>query len=507
VRYRRIALGAAWALFAHAAMASAITLTEAMKLAAAMHPGARMAQLEVEARQGIAREQGAYAYNPELTVEPQRRSLATGGTTNDYYVSLSQGIELGSKRSARKTAAELGVAIADARAEAARQSRMFNAAAAYIDLYYAEQSLILHRQLADMYRRLVRDMERRRKAGENSRLDLNLVQSAFASTLNALVGAEQTYRMRRAAFFTSIGQADDGKLEPPPAPKDWPALTGNADSAWKSRPDMRVLRLQAKQAEWLARQASSNRIPDITVSGMLGREAGDKLVKLGLSIPFPVWNSHQGAYRAAIAQRERLRSSLAWSRKKLRFEVEAALRNQQETARAAQMVLDSSVLRDSRNAIQLARRAWEAGELEPEEMVFRVRQAVDALNSSLETLRLAWLARIRLARALGRPELLGPVHAYFGVGAAARNVGQSRREAKRMVAPWASLATPSGRVSGAARRDSGHDSASRRYHSLACRLFANSGHATLARALRDRNHGRIANIKNKCEQALQGDQP
>ena len=154
------------------------------------------------------------------------------------------------------------------------------------------------------------------------------------------------------------------------------------------------------------KEASARRIPDIELSAMVGREAGDRLVKLGLSVPLPVLNAHQGAYRAAVADQERARAELEWRRQRLQFEVETALRDARETARAARAVLDSSIIEDSRAAIRLARKAWEAGELEPEDMVFRVRQAVNAIVSSLETLRLAWHARIRLARAFGQPDLI-----------------------------------------------------------------------------------------------------
>ena len=406
VRNHLKALGAAWAVLAHAGLAGATTLEQAMEMAASQHPQTRIANLRVQAAGGMADEQAAYAHNPVIAAEPQRRALANGGHTNDYYLSLSQGIEIGGKRGYRREAAKTALEIARAEAEAARQQRMFDAAAAYVDFYYAERSLKLHQQVADMYRTIVAGMKRRSRVGENSRLDVNLTQAAYASSLNALTLARQAWNQRRAALATAIGREVAMPLTPLPSIASWPRPPTDWTRAWTQRPDMRAIRLRQREAEMRMKEASARRIPDIELSAMVGREAGDRLVKLGLSVPLPVLNAHQGAYRAAVADQERARAELEWRRQRLQFEVETALRDARETARAARAVLDSSIIEDSRAAIRLARKAWEAGELEPEDMVFRVRQAVNAIVSSLETLRLAWHARIRLARAFGQPDLI-----------------------------------------------------------------------------------------------------
>ncbi len=406
MRNLTLAFGMAWALFAHAAHAHAITLEQAMRMAARHHPQTRIAELRVRSAAGSAEEQATWAYNPVVSLEPQRRRLAGGGQTNDYYLSISQGLETAGKRGYRRAAAREALKAAKAEAETTRLGQMLDAASACVDLFYADRALRLHRQVANMYRQLVVTMKRRHRAGESSRLDVNLAQAARASALNTLARARQAWRQRQAAFYAAIGRIPEDKLVSLPPPESWPAPPTQWAQALHTRPDIQTLRLRSRQAESRMKEAAARRIPDIEVSAMVGREAGDRLVKLGLSVPLPLLNTHRGAWRAAVAERERIRTELEWRKKRLRFEVESAMRNARETERAARMVLDSSVIEDSRNAIRLARQAWEAGELEPEEMVFRIRQAVDAIVSSLETLRLAWQARIQLARAFGRPDLI-----------------------------------------------------------------------------------------------------
>lgn len=75
-------------------LAEATTLKEAMDRAGTLHPELKISELNIEAARGQLMEQSAYAYNPELSLEPQRRRLNGGEAVNDYYIGLSQGIEL-----------------------------------------------------------------------------------------------------------------------------------------------------------------------------------------------------------------------------------------------------------------------------------------------------------------------------------------------------------------------------------------------------------------------------
>jgi len=383
-----------------------MTLYAAMQLAANSHPQSHMAELRVEAAAGNASDQSAYAYNPELTVEPQRRSMAAGGRTNDYYITLSQGIELGGKHGYRQAAAEASIGVADAFRQSTEQRLMTNAATAYVNLYYAQKAYLLNQQVSELYQQVAEGIERQQKAGEASKLDVNLVQSAYASSLNAAVTSEQAFLLRQQEYVSATGKLDTSTLELPRLPEAWLPASNPDELSWEARPDLQALRHQADQAESLAQLASANRIPDVTISAMTGREAGDRLVKVGITVPFPILNSHQGAYRAALAEKERSRTDVAWAKQQLHYEIENALHSHTATTRAALSIESSSIMQDSGEAIRLARKAYEVGEIEPEEMVFRIKQAADAQLSSMETVRQAWLARIRLAEVMGQPDII-----------------------------------------------------------------------------------------------------
>lgn len=401
-----VAACASLGAFVCAPSAAATTLQQAMQMAADSHPQSNIAGLRVEAASGLASEQAAYAYNPELSLEPQRRRLAGGGRSNDYSITLSQGIETGGKHAYRQAAAASGLDAARAFRQATQQGLMTAAASAYVNLVYARKAEALGHRVSDLYRQVTEWLERRQRAGETSRLDVHLMQSAYASSLHASVMAEQDLLLSRQQYLARVGQPAPKDMALPRMPQAWLPASDPDELAWTSRPDLQALRLQADQAASLARLAGANRVPDLAVSVMSGREAGDHLLKLGVTLPFPVLNSHRGAYRAALAEQELSQRELDWAKHRLHAEVERALQSHAMTTRAALTVEAASIMHDSDEAIRLARKAYELGELEPEEMVLRIRQAVDAQLASMQISQQAWLARIRLAEVMGRPNII-----------------------------------------------------------------------------------------------------
>jgi outer membrane protein TolC len=177
-------------------------------------------------------------------------------------------------------------------------------------------------------------------------------------------------------------------------------------TALKSRPDLAALKSRLGQFDAKARLADAERIPDPTFSLMSGREAGEQLVKVGISFPIPLLNSHNGAYRASLAEASRTRNKLEWLENRLQLEVQAALYNHTSAMQAlshAYQIEESSASSDN---IKLAQTAFNAGELNLEELVIHINQALDARLTALNIMKQGWLARIRLAEVLGHPEYI-----------------------------------------------------------------------------------------------------
>jgi len=395
----------------HPIYAHADSLQEAMETAANQHPILQMAEQQVAIAKANLTEQSAYAYNPELSLEPQRRRLNAGGSANDYYITLSQGIETAGKQGFREQSAQAALKAMNQNKNNTRQQLMIAAARAYVALAMAEQAFDLRDQQSRMLKRVYHAVALQLKLGQSSQLDANLAQSAFSSALNATTVARQTLTQSKQAYLIALGNVNTAAINPvkhtlPPLQTNWQPIGDAYKIALQSRPDISALRSKLEQSNAQANLASATRMPDVTISAMTGREAGENLIKLGFTIPIPVFNSHKGAYHAALAEQERVSSGLDWSTQQLRYAVQSAIDNHSNAMQALAGIITSHMQQSAKDTISLAQKAYDAGELDLEELVVHIRQGLDARMTALEIIQQGWLSRIRLAEMLAHPEYI-----------------------------------------------------------------------------------------------------
>ncbi len=390
-------------LLALAGEASAATLQQVMNMAA-QHPLLAAGRQNEIAAEELLSEASRPAYNPELTAESQRRRLAGGGATKDWYLSLRQGIETGGKRRLRETIAQHELAAARLDQKQARQRTIIEAARAYIRLAVAQRIQRLESMRLKTLSELAQAMQTRLRAGEASQLDASLAEAARANALRSETTARQRLNRAIKAFRLALGDASlrivETELPLPTPDPGWHPPANLLAIARAARPDLAAERERLAAAEARAELARANRIPDPAISLMAGREAGDRLIKLGISVPLPVLNSHRGAAKAALARREQRTEQLAWFERRLAQEVATSLRMHDDAMRALRRLDDAPPPSD------LARRAYEAGEMELDALVLHTGQDIDARIARLGLIEQAWAARIELARAIGHPEYI-----------------------------------------------------------------------------------------------------
>jgi len=387
-----------------------MTLQQAMDTAARQHPMLQMAEQNIESAQGNLTEQSSYAYNPELSLDPQRRRLKGGGTSNDYYITLSQGVETGGKQEIREKSAQANLNAAFQTKESTQQRLMIEVSRAYITLYFADKIYHLKQRQADVLDQVSHAVAQQLALGQANQLDANLAQSAFATMLNAAAVAQQFLNQSKQRYLLALGQVSDSgfthDLVLPKLSLNWKDPANAYQIALESRPDFLLLQSKLDQRNAQADLAEASRIPDITLRAMVAREAGDQLVLLGLTIPFAVLNSHKGAYRAALAEEERVNMGLRWSKQQLHYEIQSALANHTNALQALSNMVTTDMQQNAANTITLTQASYHAGELDLEALVIHVKQGLDAQITAFEIIKQAWLARIRLAEVLGHPEYI-----------------------------------------------------------------------------------------------------
>lgn len=392
------------------AYAESITLEEAMQQAGDAHPEVRMAEQGVAAAQGMLTEKSSYAYNPEVLIEPQRRRLADrSNITADYFVTLSQQIEIPGKRSSRSKAARAGLDVAEDSAENVRQQRMIAAARAAAMLDFSIQTENVRQQQQNIMQRLLEAVNQGFKAGEKSMLDVNLARASFANSLSMVARARQRYLRAEEDMANALGLPGKRKQELhvilPSLNPGWRPPENAVQLALASRPDLQAVKANTRAGEARARLADLNRIPDPTLSLLTGRDTNDRIIGFGVNIPLPVLNAHTGAYKAAIAERERTRDMEQWSIIKLKREVTTVIREHEVAARTLTLFLQGQTPAAEDN-IRLAQTAYENGEMDLSDLVIYLDRSLQARTTRFELLKRMWLAHIRVAEVLGHPEYI-----------------------------------------------------------------------------------------------------
>jgi len=387
--------------------AHATTLEQAMNLAVDKHPALEISTYETDMARAQMKSQTAYAYNPDVSLEYQDRKLNAGGRSADYYISISQGIEFGSKHSDRNRAANAGLQASLNHVESLRKTLKVDAAKAYVSLFIAQQTLDIRSQQAQSYKLLSLAVKKRMEAGDANTLDANLAQSAYATALSAETKARQDKMLRQMQYRTALNEtAINIDITLPVLNLEWRIPQAPLSIAKSSRSDLAALKEKVLQTKATADLAYANRYSDPTISLMKGREAGEDLFKVGISFALPFTDASTGNYQASLAQALRDESALQWFEKRLTLEVNTAIENHKFAMQALQAINHMEQSFDTSKSEALAQSAFEAGEISLEDLLLHINQALDARLTKLNMLEQSWFARIQLAQVLGHPEYI-----------------------------------------------------------------------------------------------------
>ncbi len=354
---------------------------------AAVHAAEAALRADTERRAGTAQSYD----NPELSI--QTEEVGAFGSDQQmerrYVIGVTKRLDLHGKRQARITVAEAKRLVAQAELDSLRvatAAELLNALAQWQTASGRVRLLATHEEAMANFEVLA---ERRRAAGDISRMEADLATLALAETSMRRAAAE-TGRSVAAERIRNVTFAVDEQ--------GWPVLDFNFPPLDEA-PVEGVLALPVVRAALLKAQAAAaevgverrNRRPDPTLSLGVGREAGSGLAEVGVSVPLVVLDRGTHAVSAATADADavaRASDDIA-RRARVRFEASAeryriARRSWQEWLREGAGSLDE---RET-----LARRSWEAGELEPSEYLVHMDAAVELRLQALDVRQAAWEA-------------------------------------------------------------------------------------------------------------------
>jgi len=395
--------------------AQSLSADEFVSRALAANAELAAARLNIERARARLRQAGLRP-NPTIDFERQNGvfdSPGEGGT----FIGLSLPVETGGKRRGRIELARIGLEAAEAEI-ADRERRLANdVRIAYAEAMAALDELEVTTGLDNLDMQTARMVEARVGEGDAAPLELNLLRveierlrsrraltagrlQAALLRLQNLAGLDQPLRPRDSLSAALSFQ--------PPA-----TMESAIEIALRSRPDLRLARLEEEAAAAGLKLARAQSAPDVTLFTRYGSQLTtfdstpvgaisdrDRLLAFGVSISLPVFNRNQGAKAEsdiAIAQAKRRRLFIessaitqvktAWAR--------------YEAAGAALRTFEQGVLARSGDNIRAIRGAYEIGAFRATDLINEQRRLLDARREFAEALGERYRALADLQAAIG----------------------------------------------------------------------------------------------------------
>ena len=347
-----------------------------------------------EAEAGVIDASARFRDNPVLEGAAGPRT-GSGTRGVDLEFGLSQQFETGGQRQARIAAAN--AAVDRQRAEGQRSVRdvVFDAASAFVDALAATERLQIAEGADTIARELLNASERRFALGDIAAVDVNLARIDAARSTATLVAARAGLTgaagALRALLRIPATEAIElrGSLDlAPPLPLE--RLEASVDR----RPEFAVWQAEVREADAQGQLGRALGRPDLGFRVTYAREASDNIVLGGLTVTLPAFQKGRGtaALGVAKANRARTEADIAQQAAVARLRTAYAV-YEQHAALSAALEKDAGPSLADNEA--LARRSYEAGEMNLMDSLLIRRDAIDTRLSIVD--RRLDAARSRLA--------------------------------------------------------------------------------------------------------------
>lgn len=371
-----------------------LTLQEALARAALANPALRAKQAQLAAAEGARADANALLFNnPQLSVEQSWRQVPQPGSgderRNEGGAGLSQAFETGGQRRFRREAA---VAALDAlRYEIADTQRQVRSevASRFYRVLTLQQRIDLETQALKLFDDAAAAVQKRRTAGEDTKLDANVAMVEAERARNQVALAQEQLieaRSDLAAHLQLIGPAlpqAQGDLAPIAIGYTLDDLLNNLEA----QPRLLALAEREKSANARLRLESASVYPDVTVGVNVGREgpgnARERLTTLAVSVPLPLFKRNAAGIGQAATDATQAQIERETARRDARANVTALwfrLASQEQRVRR----LQESVVPALTENQNLSIKSRQAGQIGLLEMIVVNRQALDARRDLIE---------------------------------------------------------------------------------------------------------------------------
>lgn len=337
----------------------------------------------------------ASPYEWTASTTAQRRRIDGSGTSNEWSVQLERTVRIGGKAAIDRDLGASGRQLSTAQFGAARSEAARQLLDLWLDWLAARQAREGLLEQVKFAEANISAVEKRRKAGDASMLELNVAQGDLAEVqrqVSALAAAEAKAQATLRVRYPQLPLEARALSEPVPPERN--------EAQWREQiaPGSNALRAaqQAlRKAELTAARARADRMPDPTVGVFTSSEAfrSERVIGLSLSIPFGGTYREQGA-REALQQVEIARAGV--ERQQRELDVQVATQVSEATSSFERWQLAERSAAVAQESARLTQRAFTLGEADLQALLMVRRQAVDAVNAAVAARVDALRARYRL---------------------------------------------------------------------------------------------------------------
>lgn len=374
---------------------SSLTLHDALSRAASASTALRVKQAQLAAAEGAAADARSALYNnPTVSAERTGRSVQQANGTErrkEWNAGISQAFETGGQGRFRR---EASVAALEAlRLEIADVQRQVQseAAALFFRILALQQRAEVETQALKLFDEAAAAVQRRRQAGEDTKLDANVAlveaerarnQLAVATEQLLLARGELAARLQLPATALPVAEGD---LRPRPLPYTLDQLVASLEG----QPRLLALAQRERSAAARLRLERASVSPDVTVGLNTGREGGvnarERLTTVMLSVPLPLFRRNGTGIGQATSELTQVQveheAALRDSRANL-FNLWSRLASLEQRVRR----LQDTVLPALTENLSLSTRSRQAGQIGLLELIVVNRQALDARRDLIEAL-------------------------------------------------------------------------------------------------------------------------
>lgn len=382
------------------------------------------ARIEIERVRGRLRQAGLRP-NPALEIEQTTGRFTGSADERETSVGIAVPVELGAKRRRRVELAQAELEAVEAEVADRERRLAFEVLTVYAEALAALRELETTESINQVDLQTTRFVQARVNEGESAPLELNLLRAEVdrLRSRRTLVEGRLTTTLLKLKVLAGISDTEPLRLRenltttrPPAFPQSIEAAIA---IALRSRPDLRLARLNEEVAEAGLQLARASAAPDLTAftrysvtrSAFEDTPIGvlrdrDKTLTFGVSVGIPVFNRNQGNKAEAAALISQARTRRTFLEQLIRSEVQSAYARY-EAARSAASTFEQGVIARSTENIRVIRAAYELGQFQITDLLSEQRRLLDSQREYTEALTEQYRALADLQAALGGKAYVG----------------------------------------------------------------------------------------------------